>query len=240
MEKDTGWRAKIGLLLPSVNSVVEPWFYHTAPKGVTFHSSRMLLEQGGGVKAVENMASNSLRAAQEVACVPVDIIAYCCTAATLVKGPSYDKELINKLESETGIRSATATESILKAFDAFGVKKIVIAGPYTKEIEDLEIKYFEECGFKVLNAEGMNLSTAELDKPSPEEIFRFSKNAWNKEADCLLISCLNFRAQGCIEALEYDIKRPVVTSTQSVLWNILRMVDVNEPIEGYGRLLSEF
>jgi len=240
MEKDTGWRAKVGLLLPSVNSVVEPWFYYVAPDGVTFHSSRMLLESQGGVEAVEKMIQNSLRAAQEVACVPVDFIAYCCTAATLVKGPAYDEELIGKLESETGIRATTATGSILKAFDAFNIKKIVIAGPYTKDIEELEIKYFEQCGYEVLNAEGMNLSAADLDKPSPDEIYRFSKRAWNEKADCLFIGCLNFRAQAIIEALEHDIKRPVITSTQAVLWNILRMIDVNEPIKGYGKLLAEF
>jgi len=241
MEKDvTGWRAKIGLLLPSVNSVVEPWFYHAAPRGVTFHSSRMILEREGGAQAVERMIQNSFRAAHEVASVPVDLIAYCCTAATLVKGPAYDRELIGRIESETGIPATTATESILKAFKLFGVKKIVITGPYSKDIDELEKKYFEECGYQVLKIEGMNLSAADLDKPSPEEIYRFSKKAWDDKADCLLISCLNFRAQACIEALEFDLKRPVITSLQAVLWNILRMVQVHEPIPGYGRLLREF
>jgi maleate isomerase len=241
MEKDvTGWRAKVGLLLPSVNSVVEPWFYQVAPRGITFHSSRMMLGKEGGAKAVEKMIENSFRAAQEVACVPVDLITYCCTAATLVKGPAYDKELTARLKGETGIPAITATESILKAFQAFGVKKIVITGPYTKDIDELEKKYFEACGYKVLRIEGMNLGAADLDKPSPEEIYRFSKKNWNEEADCLLISCLNFRAQACIEALEQDLKRPVITSLQAVLWNILRTVQVNEPIPGYGKLLAEF
>ena len=239
MEKDiTGWRAKIGLLLPSVNSVVEPWFYGVAPKGVSFHSSRMLLEKAGGVAGIERMIENSFRAAREVASVPVDLVVYCCTAGTLVKGPAFDDQLIQRLKSETGIPSITATGSIIKAFQRFQVKKIVIAGPYTRDIDELEKKYFEESGFEVLNIQGMNLQASDLDKPSPEEIYRFAQKSWNDKADCLLLSCLNFRAQACIEALERDLQKPVFTSVQAVLWNLLRVMDIQDPISGYGKLLS--
>jgi len=80
----------------------------------------------------------------------------------------------------------------------------------------------------------------ELAKPSPEEIYHFAKTVWIPEADGLFISCLNFRAQAAIQALENDLMKPVVTSTQATLWNILRTVGVNEKISGYGRLMSHF
>lgn len=239
MEIDvSGWRAKVGVLLPSVNSVVEPWFYHVAPQGVTFHSARMLLEKQGGAAAIEKMIESSFRAAEEVACVPVDLIAYCCTAATLVKGPAFDDELIRKLEAMTGIRSITATGSILKALSTLGVKKIVIAGPYTKDIDDLEKSYFTQCGYEVLNIEGMNLKASDLDKPSPEDIFRFAKRSWRKGAECLFLSCLNFRAQTCIGPLERDLQKPVITSLQAVFWNILQIMEIKETVPGYGKLLT--
>jgi maleate cis-trans isomerase len=36
-----GWRAKIGLIVPSRNVVMEPEFSHFVPPGVSVHTSRM-------------------------------------------------------------------------------------------------------------------------------------------------------------------------------------------------------
>lgn len=238
MEDPFGWRAKVGVLLPSVNTVAEPWFYRVAPPGVTFHFARMMVGQGSGVEAVKKMMEDSLRAAQEVASIPVDVIAYCCTASTLIMGPDYDKELISKLESETRIPVTTATASLSAAFQALKVRTLSLISPYTQEIEAFEVKYFSECGYEILSARSMNLGIHELDKPSPDEIYRFAKKGFEQKADCMLISCLNFRSQACIKTLENDIQKPVVTSAQAVLWNVLRMVNVKEPIVGYGKLLD--
>ena len=37
-------RARIGVIVPSVNTVVEPWFSVVCPPGVTVHAARMFLE----------------------------------------------------------------------------------------------------------------------------------------------------------------------------------------------------
>jgi len=39
-----GWRARIGVVVPSVNTVVEPWFSAMSPPGVSVHASRMFLD----------------------------------------------------------------------------------------------------------------------------------------------------------------------------------------------------
>ena len=38
-----GWRARIGLIVPSPNTVAETEFWRMAPEGVTIHTTRMLL-----------------------------------------------------------------------------------------------------------------------------------------------------------------------------------------------------
>ena len=45
-----GWRAKIGVVTPSTNTIVEPEFHAMAPLGVTNHTARFL---------IPNMALNS-------------------------------------------------------------------------------------------------------------------------------------------------------------------------------------
>lgn len=237
MDDTNGWTAKVGAILPSNNTVIEPWFYHVTPPGVTFHFARMTLGKGEGLEAIKRMSDDSLSAARQLATIPVDVIAYCCTASTLIMGPHHDKELVTRLDSETGIRSTTTTISILNALNSLKIRKLSIISPYTHDIEELEVKYFSECGYEVLDAKGMNLSVHELDKPSPEEIYHFAKRGFDDRADCLLISCLNFRAQACIQPLEDELRKPVVTSAQAVLWNVLQMLEINEHLDRYGQLL---
>jgi maleate isomerase len=144
-------------------------------------------------------------------------------------------------ETAGGIPVTTATSSIIKACEQLNMKRIVIAHPYPEEFDKWEINYFTGCGIEVLASKGMGIvDVVELARPSPEEIYQFAKTAWIPEADGLFISCLNFRAQAAIQALENDLLKPVVTSTQATLWNILRMVGVNERISGYGQLMSRF
>ena len=45
-----GWRRKIGVVVPSTNTIVEPEFHAMAPLGVTNHTARFL---------IPNMALNS-------------------------------------------------------------------------------------------------------------------------------------------------------------------------------------
>jgi maleate cis-trans isomerase len=56
-------------------------------------------------------------------------------------------------------------------------------------------------------------------------------------ADGVLISCGGLRTFEVIETLERDLGLPVVTSNQAALWAGLRMTNVKDPVQGYGRLL---
>ena len=79
-----------------------------------------------------------------------------------------------------------------------------------------------------------------LAEPSPEQILDLALGTWEPRADGMIVACLNFRSQPIIDALEARTGKPVVTSTQAVLWHALRLAGVSAPISGYGRLLREY
>lgn len=235
-----GWRARIGLILPSINTVVEPWFNKEAPEGVSFHASRMLLGKQVTPESVNEMSSFAMEAARQVATCGIDLIAYCCTAASLVKGPEYDEHIRAKFRDELGLQSTTATTAILAALQALGVRKVVTVSPYTEELDKQEVAFFTQCGLEVVHARCLGISsTLGLADPSPGKIYRFARTTWQESpgAEALLVTCLNFRAHEAIQALEDDLGVPVITSTQATLWHALRLCKINDKIGGYGRLL---
>ena len=48
----------------------------------------------------------------------------------------------------------------------------------------------------------------------------------------------NMRGIDVIEAIETDLGKPVVTANQASVWYCLRLMGINDPIEGYGRLMK--
>jgi hypothetical protein len=57
------------------------------------------------------------------------------------------------------------------------------------------------------------------------------------EADGVLIAGTGFRCVGIVDALEQDLRRPVIAANQASLWHCLRLSGVCTPISGYGNLL---
>jgi maleate isomerase len=193
------------------------------------------------VEAVEDMFEEAVSAARLVTDAEVELIAYCCTAGTLFKGSKYNERVIRELGDATGRSVITAMGSAVKAIRELDMNSVVVVSPYPEEFDELEVKYLNESGFDVVNTKGMGIrDPIGLAKPTPEEIYKVAKEAWDETANGLFISCLNFRAQSIIDALEADIKKPVVTAIQATLWNCLRTAGINQSICGCGRLLREY
>jgi len=92
-----GWRARIGLIIPSANFNMEPDFYKMTPEGVTTHTSRMLLTETTAQSIVE-MEKHAVRAAQELKTAAVEILVFGCTSGSFLKGVGHDREIIEALK----------------------------------------------------------------------------------------------------------------------------------------------
>ena len=238
--RDRGVR--LGLVLPSVNTVVEPWFNEIAPPGVTFHASRMLLDANLTPEAVLRMdREEGVHAIEQlVSCKPAGI-AYCCTASSIVQGVQYDDVLIHEIERVAKVPGVTATRSIAMAMALFGARRLAVCSPYTTEIDTAEHHFFTDAGFEIVGSAHLGIGDSfRLADPTPDEICELARSAWRDEADALLITCLNLRSHEVVAQLEEELGKPVITSTQATLWRLLRSAGVETRIPGYGALLQKY
>ncbi len=234
-----GWRGKIGLIMPSVQTATEPIYNRISPPGVDFFASRILI-RGDVSTEHENMEKEAFRAAEELASAKVDCIAYCCTVSGIILGIEKDREFCLRMEKETGILTTSTLSAMLEGLRVLGLKKLVMISPYREETHIAEERFFEDNDFTLIKSHSLGIkSGAEFSLVTPEEIYRISKENWDEKADGLFISCMNFNAMPCIDSLERDLGKPVLTSQSATLWKALRMLRVREPIHGFGRLLEE-
>lgn len=237
-EEQEGAKARIGVIVPSVNTIVEPFFNKAVPSGVTIHASRMLLSSELSFEAIAEMDEIAgMQAVRQVASCRCDAIAYCCTASSVVHGLAYDTELCASIAREGAAPATTVAGGILAALGLMAIHTIVIASPYPPALDRAERDFFAAAGYTVIASRGMGISNSfDLAKPQPADIYRFAESVWSDEADALVLTCANFRSHEVVEPLEISLGKPVITSTQASLWRVLRLAGIMSTIPGLGIL----
>jgi maleate isomerase len=241
-----GSRGRIGLIVPSSNTVCEPEMATLSPGGVATYSTRILFEPTvGGLKA---MREHVERASLELSSEGIsNIIAFCCTVGSMIGGTGYDQEIVRFVEEKTGVPAITTTTAVMAAFKALRVNHIAVATPYTKEINKIERNVLQDMGYEVTRIMGYyedvppNQFTNEMiGRLPPEEAYRIALEVDGGGNEAIFISCTNFRAIEIIQGLENVTGKPVVSSNQATMWYALRKMGIGDSLAGFGRLMEDF
>lgn len=231
-----GWRARIGLIIPSLNVTIEPEFNAMAPEGVSIHATRVLLERGTA-EALRHMAGETEKAAELLATAQVDIIVYACTTGSLVGGLGWDQKLIGRIESKSNIMATTTATAVVAALKELAVNSVAVATPYIDELNHMEKAFLEANGIKVAHIEGLSFTKGgELNNLDPGVAYALGKKVDRDTAQAVFLSCTGFKTIAIIEALEQDLGKPVLSSNTATLWDVLRRLRIKEPVVGYGEL----
>lgn len=110
---------------------------------------------------------------------------------------------------------------------------------YVEQVSRAAMKFVEDNGVKVIKAKWLNKGGMDIAEVSNETIYHLAKEVDDPESEAVFISCVNLHTVEIIEKLERDLKKPVITSNQATMWNILRLADIKDRIEGFGRLLHD-
>ena len=237
-----GWRARIALIKPAAGYADISCFHRIAPEGVAITATVVSKPiQLTNVEQLAGLKESVVESAKIVSVGNPDVILLNCTSGSLIKGYGYDQELINEIETATGTQAITTTTAVIAALNQLKAKNICLVTPYIQEVNEIERKFLEDTGFKVVQLQGLQIEKSnEIPNIPPYEIYQFAKKSDVPTADTMFISCTALDTLDIIEQLEYDLGKPVVTSNQAALWYALRKAKVREPIPGFGTLFREY
>lgn len=237
-----GYRGKIGILVPSINTTMEMDFHRMAPEGISVHTARISWESPeSSVGALQEMTDKAVRAATDVAAAQVDVIVYGCTSGSFFKGITWDKELSEIIARETKVPAITTSTAMVEGLREMGIKKVSVATPYSEEVDKRLEAFLQGNGFQVMKLESLRQKDVwEHARNAPFLLYQLGKRAFVHEADGVFISCTQLRAVDIVEQLENDIGKPVVTAVQASMWLALKRMGFKSPLSGYGMLLTRF
>ena len=125
------------------------------------------------------------------------------------------------------------------ALGVLDVERIALVEPpwFDDELNELGAAYFRSQGFDVVSSASADLSQ------DPRQIDAASVCEWTSrhvtdDAEAVVMGGNGFRAAGAIAPLEAALGRPILTSNQVMLWNLLASAGATFTIRGYGQLFA--
>ena len=237
-------RARLGVLVPFTNSNLEADLAMLAPAGVTIHTTRLGgydIEQVPDSRQMGGMAEADIEESLRLlAGVRPDVILYGCTSATLAQGPSFDRALAQRCESNWGIPMVTAASALVRSLQHLGVERIAFASPYVRALNDDAIAFLEQSGFAVVSRHDhdCDLGNYGQGELTPQQVVEFASRADSASAQAIVLSCTDMRAVEAIEAVEAHSDKPVVSSNQALLFWALKHTPVSSDEVRCGRLFA--
>ena len=166
----------------------------------------------------------------------INTLAYGCTSGTIAIGKEKVKEKIQL--AKPGCYVSTPITDTLKAFSKLKIKKIAIFTPYSKNLNETVFEYFSKEGIEILSSASFNLDTdTDIGKVDPDYLLDILTKMETGNAEALFVSCTALPVLKIIDELEKKIKIPVFSSNQTLIWDSIRSVGCETPINGYGNLL---
>lgn len=170
--------------------------------------------------------------------LPMDVMAFGCTSASMVIGSKKIEELLTI--HHPGIPATNPWIAAKTAFKHLNAEKISIFSPYPTELN------YPLC--RELLAEGFNVpAIGALHIKNDTDITAVSYDSMVKGAeqilesaktDVLFMSCTNLRVLDHIEKLETIFGVPVVCSNQAMFWHAMMLTGKSPDCIGFGRLFD--
>jgi maleate isomerase len=239
---------RIGVLTPHAAIGPEAEFPAMAPGRVVTCVARVPAEGAAPVDASPTSTSG-LRAlaapsfldepAELLGRGPLAAIGYASTSSAYAIGFANEAAVVSRLAGRIGTPVVASCASAVLALHVLEVERVALVHPpwFDAELDALGAAYFRRQNFDVVSSASAALS------PDPRRVETPDVHDWTSrhvgdDAEAVFIGGNGFRAAGAIAPLEVVLGRPVLTSNQVLLWNLLAQAGATFEVRGYGELFA--
>ena len=239
LDQGSPGKAAIGLIALANDLTCEPELTIFLPReGVGLYTNRIPFPDSATVATLSAMEHDiSASAALINPGERLDVVIFGCTSGTMAIGDEVVRERIKAAKPD--VQTTDPITAGLAGLRRLGCKRIALLTPYLDEVNQVVERFITAKGMEVgVCGSFKRESSAEMCRIAPEAIYDAGLALGRRDVDGLFISCTALRVSPIIARLEADLGKPVVSSNQALAWHTLRLAGCEEPVEGYGSLLT--
>jgi maleate isomerase len=244
-----GWRLKLGVVTPSVNTVVQPEYDDMRPRGVTNHVSRIHIRDwvtndaddfDGLVRDIDRGVDDAVE--NVLTCQP-DCVVLGVSIEAVWGDPKAGEAIQDRLRAKFGsdLKLIHAGDAIPAALRAVGVDKgpIGVITPYQPSSEEHLRTFVESCGYELGTA-------VHLRSPTAVQIAHTTRETLQRELKTIAadrpLAIVQFGANMCMGRIAAEAEQwlglPVIAVNTATYWYALRSNGINDQADGFGQLLA--
>ena len=233
-------RAAIGLVVLATDHVIENEFQKILNlQGVALYQSRIFNEPSVNTEtlsAMESRLENSVKLI--LPGMPLDVVAFGCTSASMVIGPSRIHEICQK--AKPGVRVTNPFTAALEALRTMEVSRIALLTPYRDDLNQQMRSNFEKGGIQVPAMASFNVEDDNrVGRIAPASIEAVALEIGkHSSVDGVFVACTNLRIAERVHFLEQKLGKPLTSSNHAMAWHSLSQAGISHSQAGWGRLFD--
>jgi maleate isomerase len=247
MPDTLGYRKRIGIVVPSTNTTVQPECETLRPHGVTNHivrstiKERPLNTEAAFFEHMEMMREGMTAAIDQVMTADLDHLIIGIALETFWGGVAAAAKLQAELAARAGVGISMGSAAAAAALTAFGAQRIAVLTPHQPRGDEIVRAYLQEAGLDVVRLKGLAVTTPRLIAQVPlGDIRNALKELDGPEVEALLQVGTALPTVAVAAEAERWFGKPVLAINAVTYWHALRQCGIKDRIYGCGRILEEF
>lgn len=248
MTDTLGYRKTIAILVPSVNTVVEPECGGMRPDGVTNHLGRIatpklvLRTDADFTQHVEGMRAGIFDAVDRVMMVEPDVLIMGLSLEAFWDGVAGAEDLLRRIAAHAGVPTTMGSAGIHAALERYGdIRRIGLITPHRPLGDERVRAYFTEAGYEIAGFKSFNcLTGVAIAQVSEEELRAAVDEVDGDDVDAIVQVGTNLSMIRLADQLETELGKPVIAINAAIFWHALRENGINDQMTGFGPLLRDF
>jgi maleate isomerase len=249
LKKILGHRLRIGLVIPSTNTSVQPEMDSMRPYGVTNHTGRMVIvDEELTAEPGFNSVINAMRRSTEPAIkslkdCQLDRIIVAVSPDAYWNGVDVHQQMLAHLQdTANGVGITTSADAIEEALARLGnLRRIGLISPYTAIGNEAVSQFFVDKGYEVVTLANLGgQSPSKISEVNLQDLRQAVETANASHVEAIIQVGTNVPMASFANAAEQWTDKPVIANNTVLYWHAMRMSGIRDQFDGFGRLFSSY